>query len=301
MADNTVIFPAYIDEAEAHGLVRELKPERDHEFGLMSALLFEPDGHAKAIQAFTPAFEAFQMPRRPARNFTLPTLLSLGTRLGALWLNRFGRSILRTDQTARPMAIYAARRLRLARAAHDRDANLQDKAKASRRSAVKIIGENRPSDARIEDDLIISLALRLDAFAEDMAGQVHDVRQVDLLFDETDLAERYEASVQRTREVSKNIATVKGWDPTQSARVEGKIAIKVEPPSRVDTKFIGGIHVLGKAHPLVLAADIVANHLAHHLKQLPADAPLNAPSSVEGWVLRDRAWGVMNGASEDLF
>lgn len=198
------------------------------------------------------------------------------------------------------MVIYAARRLRLARAAHERRENLQNEAKASRQSPVEIVGKNRPSDARIEDDLIISLALRLDAFAEN-AGQVHDVKQVDLLFDEIDIAERYEATIQRTREVSKNITTVKGWDPTQSARVEGTIAFKVEAPFRVDTKFIGGVHVMGKAHPLVLAADIVTNHLAHHLKQLPADTPLNAPSSIEGWVLQERVWGVMDEASEDLF
>ena len=97
---------------------------------------------------------------------------------------------------------------------HQRNATLRAQAKAVRRSSVKIVGENRPSDARIEDELMLSLALRLDAFADEMAGQVHDVRQVDLLFDQIDIAERYEATIQRTREVSKNVTTVKGWDST---------------------------------------------------------------------------------------
>ena len=92
-----------------------------------------------------------------------------------------------------------------------------------------------------------------------------------------------------------------GSSSTQSKRVEGTIAFHASAPFRVDTKFIGGIHVVGKAHPLVLAADIVTNHLAHHLRQLPGDAPLNAPSSVKGWVLQNRVWGVMENASEDAF
>ena len=60
MADGVVILPAYVDEAEARGLARDLTPERDHEFGLMCALLFEPNRHAKAVQDFTPPFEAFR-------------------------------------------------------------------------------------------------------------------------------------------------------------------------------------------------------------------------------------------------
>lgn len=59
MADEPVILPAYVDEAGARGLVRELKPERDQAISLMCALVFEPGGHAKAIETFRPGFEAF--------------------------------------------------------------------------------------------------------------------------------------------------------------------------------------------------------------------------------------------------
>jgi len=301
MASSSVILPAYIDEAEARGLVRDLMPTRDHEFGLMCAVVFEPDGHAKAVQDFTPPFEEFRKAMPAGAKLHITDAFRPGNESWREVAESVRREYLRLIQTTRPMVIYAARRLRLARAAHERTEDLQKDAKAARRSPVKVVGENRPSDARIEDDLITSLALRLDAFAEDMAGQVHDVKQVDLLFDEIDIAERYEATIQRTREVSNNITTVKGWDPTQSARVEGTISFKVNAPFRIDTRFIGGIHVVGKSHPLVLAADIVTNHLAHHLRQLSAESPLNAPSSVEGWVLRDRVWGVMEQASEDLF
>jgi hypothetical protein len=267
----------------------------------MCAVLFEPNGHSKAIQEFTPAFNVFQNAMPPDAKLHITDAFKPGNEAWRAVAEPVRDEYLKLIQAIRPMVIYAARRLRLSRAAHKQSETLRSDAKAARQSRVRVVGENRPSDERIEDDLIISLALRLDAFAEDMAGQVHQVKQVDLLFDEIDIAERYETMIQRTREISKNITTVKGWDPRQSARVEGTIGFQVTAPFRVDTKFVGGIHVLGKAHPLVLAADIVTNHLAHHLKKLPADAPLNAPSSVEGWILQDRVWGVMDDASEDLF
>jgi hypothetical protein len=59
MTAEPVIFPAYVDEAGARGLLRELKSERDQEISLMCALVFEPGGHAKAIEIFRPGFEAF--------------------------------------------------------------------------------------------------------------------------------------------------------------------------------------------------------------------------------------------------
>jgi len=301
MADGTVILPAYIDESEARGQVRGINPERDNRFGLMCAILFEPDLHAKAIQAFMPAFERFRDAAPPGAKLHITDAFKPGNEAWRAVAEPVREEYLSLIQAFSPMVIYAARRLKLARVAHELTVDLKAQAKASRRSPVKIVGESRPSDERIEDSLITSLAIRLDEFAGSMAGQVHDVKQVDLLFDEIDVAERYEAIIQRTREVSTNIKTVKGWDPTQSKRVEATLSVTVNAPFRIDTKFIGGIHVMGKAHPLVLAADIVTNHLAHHLKKLPADAPLNAPSSVEGWVLRSRVWGVMDEASEDLF
>ena len=214
MADGVVILPAYVDEAEARGLARDLTPERDHEFGLMCALLFEPNRHAKAVQDFTPPFEAFRSAMPAGAKLHIRDAFRPGNEAWKPVAETVREQYLQLIETTRPMVIYAARRLRLSREAYQRNAALQAQAKASRRSSVKIVGENRPSDARIEDELILSLALRLDAFAEDMAGQVHDVKQVDLLFDEIDVAERYEATIQRTREVSKNVTTVKGWDST---------------------------------------------------------------------------------------
>lgn len=198
------------------------------------------------------------------------------------------------------MVIYSARRVRLSRIAHESSQALKVKAQIAKISPVKITGSNRPSDWRIEDDLIISLSLRLDAFADDMASQVHNVKQVDLLFDEIDIAKRYETQIQRTREVSNSVTTVAGWDPVQGMPVEGAIEFQVDAPFRIDTKFVGKIQVMGKEHPLVLATDVVTNYLAHHLKKLPPDAPVNSPRSVTGWVLEEQVWGVSDNAMDDI-
>lgn len=301
MADEAVILPAYVDEAGAGGLVRDLKPERDEDIGLMCALVFEPSGHAKAIETFTPGFEAFCRAMPPGARLHITDAFKPGNEAWGDVAAKVREEFIGHLKTVRPMVIYSARRLKLTRAAHARDQTLIEAAKAGRRSAISIHGANRPSDARVEDDLVTCLSLQLDAFAGDMASQVQEVKQVDLLFDEIDLAERYEALIQRTGEISKKVTKVSGWDPAQSKRVEGSIQFAAEAPFRLDTRFIGGIHVIGKAHPLILAADIVTNYLAYHLKQLPSNAPLNAPSSIAGWVLEDRVWGVSDNATDDLY
>ena len=302
MTDGTVIIPAYVDEAGAKGLVRNLTPERDLEFGVMCAVLFEPDGHQRAIDLLTPSFEEFRQAMPAGAKLHITDAFSPGNESWRLVAERVRAEYIRLIlDVVRPMIVYAARRCRLSREAHIQSEDLKKAGAAGRRSLVKVVGAGRDSDARIEDDLILSLTLRLDAFAEDMASQIHEVKQVDLLFDEIDLADRYEATIQRTREISENFTVVKGWDPVANKRVEGSIAMKASAPFRLDTKFLGGIHVVGKEDPLVFAADIIANHLAHHLNQLPAGAPLNLPSSIDGWLMQPRVWGVDDNATEDLY
>ena len=301
MTENTVIHPAYVDEAGARGKLRDLTVERDHEFGLMCAVLFDPETHEMAIQDFTPPFEKFLKSAPAGAKLHITDAFKPGNEAWREVAEEVRENYVKLIQAYNPMVIYAARRLRLARAMHENGEKFRAELEKNRHSRIRVVGSNRPSDDRIEDDLIISLALRLDAFAELVAINGHDVKQVDLLFDEIDVAERYENCIQRTRKVSSKTKTVKGWDLIDNKRVEKKIGVKIDAPFRIDTKFIGGIHVVGKVHPLILAADIVTNYLAYKLRSLPADAPLNAPSSIEGWVLRDRVWGVMDRASEDLF
>ena len=301
MATNGVILPAYVDEAGASGFVRDLTPARDHEFGLMCALLFDPDQHASATQAFTPGFEKFRDAAPEEAKLHITDAFRPGNERWRGVAEQVRSEYIELIKIFRPMVIYAARRLGLARSRHELSAGLRAEAAAANQSPVKIVGGNRPSDERLADDLIRSLVLRLDEFADSMASQVHNVEQVALFFDETDVAKRYEAIIQRTREISHNTKVVKGWHSTENRRVQGRIEARAHAHFRLDTKFIGGVHVVGKAHPLVLATDITTNFLAHHLGKLPPKEPLHAPSSIQGWALAERVWGVSEGASDDLF
>ncbi|MGA3062773.1 MAG: hypothetical protein ABSD90_06040 [Methylocystis sp.] len=123
MADGTVILPAYIDEAGVRGLVRDLKPERDHEISVMCALLFEPDGHANAIQAFKPAFEEFRDAMPYGAKLHITDAFKPGNEAWAEVAKRVRIEFIRLIKTIRPMVIYSARRLRLSRTGH---VNLQN-------------------------------------------------------------------------------------------------------------------------------------------------------------------------------
>ena len=84
--------------------------------------------------------------------------------------------------------------------------------------------------------------------------------------------------------------------------MQGKIKFSVpNPPFELDVRHLARLDIVGKVDPLVFATDAVVNALNDHLTSLPADRPLNAPSSVAGWGLQDRLYGVMDGAAEDLY
>jgi hypothetical protein len=51
----------------------------------------------------------------------------------------------------------------------------------------------------------------------------------------------------------------------------------------LDSIHIDNLEVLGKDDPFVFAADVVANALHYHLRNLPSNAPLNHPLSIVDW------------------
>jgi hypothetical protein len=150
---------------------------------------------------------------------------------------------------------------------------------------------------------MIGLALKLDALTADCG-----FRTVDLLTDQMDrpIAQLFQQMMARTQRVSSpEEKIVKGWDPIAQRKVSGSIRINVtdahgQPIDWLDSKHLGGLVVLGKDDPLVFAADVVVNALHHHLGGLPSGAPLNQPSSIEGWELAERVYGVRDNAIEDL-
>jgi len=303
MSNTEKVAFAYIDESGEKGLVRNLAQADDGKFGLMTALLFPSEIHDKALQLFTPGFEAFQnaSPKKAKLHFTDAYIP--GNESWAKVAENVRDEFIGLILQLKPMILYGARRLALSRIAHEQGLEMKSKVRTSSRSNVRIPGADRDSDDRIEDELILSLSLRLDAFGELVEDNGEPIL-IDLLFDKTDesVAKRYKNIVESTRHISASTSTVSGWDTIEKRKLSRNISFSVDSPSiRVDTKYLRDIKIVGKNHPLVLAADLVANHLNHHLGQLNQNAPLNAPSSIEDWVLAERVWGVMVNASEDVF
>ena len=59
------------------------------------------------------------------------------------------------------------------------------------------------------------------------------------------MAEHYEAIIQRTRAISKEITKVSDGSAL-SKRVQGTIELTATAPFRLDPNYIGGIHVIGR-------------------------------------------------------
>lgn len=295
-----MMIPAYIDEAGARGKIRDLTSSQDANFGLLCSLVFYPHTHAEALESFREPFERFCAAAPAGAKLHITDAFALGNEAWRDVAERVRHDYLELIRMWRPQVIYAARRLGVVRNSYEAIEQTKSVAEAARRSPIKIVGANRPSDERVEDQLITNLALRLDGFTELAKDGQPDFHGVELLFDEIDVADRYEAAIERTRRISGGTTVVHGWDPAVRQKVQGEVVTTVAAPFRLNTKYLGQIAVIGKRHPLVLAADIVTNHLAHHLRQLGPTAPLNAPSSVVGWALQDRVYGVQDGSLDDL-
>jgi len=295
---NVINGVAFIDEAGEKGFIRNLDPQRDHEIGLLGALVFPAHRLEEFRAAFTPPFERFKTEG--------------GSRLKKLHITEAFKP---GNEDLRPMAVevrgvifellrskqvpivYCARRMRLLREAHERLEALKAQAKAARQ-ATHIAIPDRPSADRIEQDLMIGLALRLDAFAEDAK-----LGAIELMTDDMDLPvlAGLRESADRTRSISSSQRVIKAFDLNARKQVQGKIAFTVSnPPFELDAKHLGALDILGKVDPLVFATDTVVNALKDHLSSLVAHQLLNAPSSIAGWVLRDRVWGVMDGSLDDI-
>lgn len=287
---------AYIDEAGAKGFSRKLGPGRDDEIGLMSAVLFPADRVDAMREEYRPGFDAFcaAAPAGAKHHFT--DAFSPGNEAWAgvadTVRTEFGDIIRR--QT--PPIVYDARRLAVQRRSHEVTETLKADAEAARRNK-RIQLPTRVSARRVETELIEGLTVKLDALAE-----ASDWSLIDLWFDEIDgvLAQHYSDHIDSLRHVSSSTHTVKGWDSEARTPVQAEVRIDIGGPIPLDVTRIGRVTVVGKTDPLVLVADLIANSLHRHLRDLDSQARLNAPDSIEAWPFADRVWGVRDDAIEDV-
>ena len=286
---------AFIDESGARGYSRKLTPARDHELGLVCALLVPDPCVEEFRKAFRPGYQRFLDAMPDGAKLHITDAFASGIERWATAAHSVRAEFHGLIHRLEVPVIYEARRLAVERDAHELRENMVSRAKADRRSPVRI--PDLPSRATVEDQLVLGLALKLDAFCEDFGRQ-----GVDLMFDELDakVAQRYDNAVNRTRNIGRSNRRVKGWDPRTESRVEGEISFQADAPFPLNTRFLGQLRVAGKRDPLILATDMVANSLYDHLAGLPAVAYLNRPQSIAGWELENRVYGARDDAIEDI-
>ena len=286
---------AFIDESGARGYSRKLETARDHEIGLMCALLI-PAKHVENFRNdFRHGYKRFLDAMPDGAKLHITDAFMPGNECWATVACSVRSEFHGLIHRLQIPVVYDARRLAVERDSHKRQEDLVSQAKALRRSPIRI--PDRPSQSKVEDGLVEGLALKLNAFCKDQGYQ-----KVDLLFDKIDnkVAQRYHNVVDGTRNISKSNRVVKGWNLETESPVQGEISVMIHAPFLLDTRFLGELRVVGKMEPFILAADIVANSLYDHLLNLPSDAFLNRPSSIKEWDLESRVYGVRDNAIEDI-
>jgi hypothetical protein len=278
---------AYADEAGIRGPVRNLTPALDREISVLCTLPI-PTEHLDFVRRqCAPLFSRFKAAAPPGAKLHMTEAFKKGNETWRAVAEQVRYELFSMMHARRVIVIYVARRARVARIMYEAGEVLRADAQAKKVSKIKIIGSNRPNDYRIEDDLMISLGVMLDTFAEQENRQ-----RVDIMFDQVDkgVADRYENALDITRKVSRTEKTVHGWDPDKGEQVSRDLIIEAGAPFPLDSRFLGKISVVGKDDPLVFAVDVVANSLWRHLGTLQCDANLNDGPSVADWPLGELVW-----------
>jgi hypothetical protein len=289
---------AFADEAGPRGLLRDLTPATDHEISVLCTLPILVEHLDTVRTKFRPLFDRFAAEAPTGAKLHMTEAFAPGNQAWRAVAEQVRDELFELMHQMQVISIYVARRSRVARLSFESHQSLLQNTKAKKRSGVQIVGANRPNDERVEDQLMVCLALMLDTFAEQ-----EQRRRVDIMFDQIDapIAARYAEALKTTRNVSSTNKTVHGWDPAKKARVSGDIVMHAEAPFPLDSRFLGEISVVGKLDPLVFAVDVVANSLWRHLGTLPESADLNGPMSVADWSLGDLVWGKGAEKGFDLF
>jgi hypothetical protein len=254
----------------------------------MCALPVPAEHEAVVVELIKPLHDRFVAAAPPGAKHHIADAFTVGNEPWAAVARDVRDELFALMQNIRLVVVYAARRFALARNVFEHSQNIIAQAKAASSGRYRITGAERPSDERIEDNVMSTLLLMLDGFAEQEKRQ-----RVDILFDEIDkpVADRYRDALEVTRSLTRNHHKVAGWDTHEKQRVSGSITMAADAPFRLDSQFVGEIAVVGKSSPLVFAADVVANSLWRHLGTLDDAAWLNDAAAVAGWPLGDLVWG----------
>ncbi|KUO69174.1 MAG: hypothetical protein APF80_02285 [Alphaproteobacteria bacterium BRH_c36] len=144
------------------------------------------------------------------------------------------------------------------------------------------------SRERLVDECYQGIVSLLDIFARYAQLQMIEVYpdQID------DVVRRgMDDSADRLRHVSTRTRPITGFNiATQSVETLGQITASLDLPD-IDVAHVKMLNEpLGKEHPLVFAADVVANGINHFLRNKAPDADLNSCEDIAGWDLAHRVF-----------
>ncbi len=286
---------AFIDESGSRGYSRNLEPARDHEIGLMCALLIPAKHFENYHNAFLPGYKRFLDAKPDNAKPHITDAFTPGNECWAAIARSVRSEFHRLIHCLQISVVYDARRLAVERDSHERQKVFISQIKKLRRSPIRIT--DHPNQPKVEDELVLGLAIKLNAFCQDSRYQ-----KVGLLFDEIDsnVAQKYREIIAEISNIGDSRYVVKGWNQETKSKVQREISFSIHASIPLGARFLGELHVVGKNNPLILAADIVTNSLYDHLSSLPHDAYLNRPSSIEGWNLKSRVYSVRDDAIEDI-
>nr|WP_320144132.1 hypothetical protein [uncultured Cohaesibacter sp.] len=287
---------AFIDEGGAKGLSRNLTDARDDELGLLCSISVPEERLHEMRPKFQRGFDEFLKATPPNSQPHISKAFASNNQHWKNVAHAVRSEFFGLIGSLEIPIVFEARRARVQRSTFEKKLEMRENAQATARSEYKV--KPKKDRTRIETELMVGLALKLDALCHDT-----DYRVIDMFFDETDLLNEYKASIKRVQNIGKpSTKTVTGYNPKTKSTLKRQFTFQMSAPDLefpMDAQNLGEISILGKLEPLILAVDMVANSLYRHLVKLEPNEQLNAPSSIEGWQLAHRVYGAMpNGPQE---
>lgn len=154
------------------------------------------------------------------------------------------------------------------------------------------------SQQTLEGQAFESLIGKMEAFAEEF-----DFDEVIPLFDEIDTAkqEEYKKILSRFRSINDTeTITATAWDTQTNRVVKASGQVRFEVENFGIENRVADIQVIGKNHPLILLADILANYTHNYMKILPPDTLLHAPDSYKNFDLYPYIYGLTDSWLDDI-
>lgn len=292
---------AFIDESGAKGLVRNLTEDRDKEIALAAAVLIP----SSTFQVVHSKLEV------PYNDLKVVTPVDKKLHITDAFASANEIWIKAAKQTRKDIkdilikndihVIYAARRLGISRQTFAMTQGIIDSAREFQRTRSHNIRiNNHPSDDRVETEVFGYLFLKLDAYGKDLSQFI--VPHIDHTTDA--VYKQYFTHLEHARQLAQNTSTHSAFDLSTQRVVRGQIGFTVhlgdgQPAIQLNTTHVKDPTVHEDVTPEILAADVVANDLLFHLKQLVA--PLNVESSIRGWDLSQLIKAVVPHDNFDLF